>query len=69
MPQDRAIVETACRVLKAISAHEEPADVDVAELRRFAPDYESDPLDVLACYVVEQAMELRRLQERANAAD
>ena len=69
MPQDRAIVETACRVLKAISAHEEPADVDVAELHRFAPDYANDPLDVLACYVVELAMELRRLQERANAAD
>jgi hypothetical protein len=69
MPQYTPILKTASRVLMAIAERQQPCDEDVAELLRFAPDYANDPLDVLACYVVELAMDLRRLQERSNAAD
>ena len=60
MPHDAGILETACRVLMAISAREEPADGDVAELHRFAPKHADKKPDVLAFHVVGEVIKRRR---------
>ena len=65
-------METALRVLSALTAHQYPAPEDVAELRRCAPLLEDAPLDELACDVIQQALKRRaelRKALRAPACD
>ena len=53
-------LETALRVLSAISAHQDPAPADVQELKRLSPATpENAPLDEIACDVVAQALKQR----------
>jgi hypothetical protein len=53
------LIQTALRVLAAISSHEEPLPRDVAALRNVAPAYGYDAADDLACYVVETELKTR----------
>lgn len=62
MSESQAAMRTALRVLTAILDEAEPALSDVEELRRLSPNDADDPVDVLACKVVHNA-----LGERAKA--
>ena len=53
-------IETALRVLGAITEHNEPNTADVEELKRFSPFAPADvPIDEIACEVVAQALKAR----------
>lgn len=60
MSETDAAMRTALRVLTAILDHVEPAPGDVEELRRLCPKDADDPLDLLACKVVQNALAERR---------
>jgi hypothetical protein len=53
-------IETALRILGAITEHNEPNSADVEELKRFSPFAPEDtPIDEIACEVVAQALKAR----------
>ena len=53
-------MRTALRVLTNILDHVEPDPADVEELRRLSPKDADDPIDLLACKVVQNAVAERR---------
>jgi hypothetical protein len=52
-------METALRVLTALTQRARPDPEDVAELRRFAGDGDSTAVDELACDVIQKALRER----------
>jgi hypothetical protein len=64
MPNSLNAMTVALRVLTALNDRRTPNPADVQELRRLAPLMQNDPLDELACEVVQQAM--RRRAELRN---
>jgi hypothetical protein len=68
MPQYTAILKTSSRVLMALAERQKPADEDVAELQRFAPEFPHEDIGVLAQYVAQEALRKRR-EIRAAAGD
>ena len=58
MDERLAIIETAMRVLMAITATCEPDSTDVEDLREFSPLLADAPLDELACGVIRQMIKL-----------
>ena len=60
-------METALRVLSAITEHCEPDPADVQEVKRLSPLMPPDtPLDEIACALVSQALK-QRATTRAKA--
>jgi hypothetical protein len=59
MPQYVPILKTATRVLMALAECQRPLDEDVAELQRLAPERANERLDILACHVIQEAMNKR----------
>ena len=58
-------METALRVLAAINERHDPAPADAEELRRLAPGLTEEPLDELACDIIQQAL-IQRAHLRAQ---
>jgi len=67
VPQYTPILKTATRVLMALAERQRPLDEDVAELQRLAPERASERLDILACYVIQEAMDKRYEVQAAEA--
>ena len=64
-----AAMTVALRVLTAVTERREPAVKDLEELRRLAPLLADQPIDELACDVIQQASRQRaELRKSANAA-
>jgi hypothetical protein len=62
------ILELGLRVLTAITERRDPSPDDLAQLRKLVPDSTDDePVDELACRVIEKAV--RDLRLRAKAAE
>jgi hypothetical protein len=59
-------MQTALRVLTALTEKREANPADVEELRRLAPGDPDVPLDELACEVIQLAIKAR---EKARGAD
>jgi hypothetical protein len=55
--EEVALLETALRVLQAISDWGNPEDRDVSDLRRLTPEYGACAIDELACEVIQRALE------------
>jgi hypothetical protein len=53
----------------ALAERQRPLDEDVAELQRLAPEHANERLDVLACYVIQEAMNKRYDVQAAEAAN
>jgi hypothetical protein len=60
-------MKIALRVLGALTEKQQPAEKDVAELRRLAPQSDAAETDELACEVIQQALRARA-QSRAKAS-
>jgi len=67
MQQGLDAMNTAVRVLKAITENRNPDPADADELRRLAPLLADGPLDELACDVIQKALE-RCAEVRRKAA-
>ena len=52
-------MQTTLRVLSALIGRRSPYDSDIAELRKHADGAEDEPLDELACHVIQREMESR----------
>lgn len=59
-PYNIAVMQTALRVLAAITEHQMPAQSDLAQLREAAPEFASHRMDDLACHVIETALRNRK---------
>jgi hypothetical protein len=59
-------MNTALRVLKAITEKREPDSTDVDELRHLAPLPADTPIDELACEVIQQALKRRAAARSAK---
>jgi hypothetical protein len=66
MEQSTAALAVALRVLTAVNQKRHPDESDVTELRRLAPLFANEPLDVLACEVIQQALKRRSETDRAR---
>lgn len=64
--EDVALMETALRVLQAISDWGMPEERDVSELRRLAPEYGACAADELACEVIQRTLESQSNQVGAS---
>ena len=51
----------------ALAERQRPLEEDVAELQRLAPERASERLDILACYVIQEAMAKRYEVQAAEA--
>jgi hypothetical protein len=58
MPKNIVEMRIALRVLSAVMDHHEPDPADVAELHRLAPFHPEEPIDEMACEVIQS--ELRK---------
>jgi len=54
-------LELALRVLTAVNEYREPEPTDLVQLRRLAPDWASRPTDLLACEVIQRAVQRARV--------
>ena len=58
-------MQTALRVLSALTEKRPAAESDVAALRKYADDGKDEPLDELACDVIRRAIERREAVRKA----
>lgn len=66
MEKSLAAMQTALRVLTAVTREESPAQSDLDELRKFSPLMQDGPADELACDVIQQAIRRREQVRRAR---
>ena len=66
MKDNLAAMQTALRVLTAITEKHEPDTADIEELRRLTPSLAAMPPDELACGVIQQALK-RRAELRGDS--
>ena len=56
MPDQVAMIETALRVLTAVTEKRLPDPADMETLRSYAPVLEDFPPDELACHIIQQSL-------------
>jgi hypothetical protein len=53
----------------ALAERQRPLDEDVAELQRLAPERANERLDILACYVIQEALNKRHEAQAVGAVN